>query len=170
MSDRLKHFCMLPVYTVEVEKIANPDKSCHRVYWEWVDASGKKNIAPPKFSNGTWKLLVDVISADKFLKTYDAGENDDALVKLLAAAEGQGFKDTTVKTEKTSCNIDLQNGTLKILARKISTDDGWLPEVKFIYNDKDDLIRTSFAISLDSAKNLTDIANVFIGLAEKLPK
>jgi hypothetical protein len=181
MREKLKHFCMLPLYKVEVEKVINPDKSCHQVYWEWIcRPDGKKNESPPictlgvaakQQQIGSWKLFVDVISTDKFVKSYEAGESDEAWNKLLVAAEAKGFKVTASKVdqqiEKTSCIIDLQNGTLKILAKKVATDDGWSPDIKFIYTDKDDLIKTSFQVSLDSVKNLTDIAEVFTGLAEK---
>ena len=165
-KEKLKHYCVLPLYQVDVEKKINPDKSCHKVYWEWVDASGKKNKVPPIFKHGTWKLFVDVITAEKVVNSYETGENDEAWNKLLIAAEGQGFKDTVSNTDKTNCTINLQNGELKIIARKVATDDGWSPEVKFIYSDKDNLIKTSFWVSLDNVKNLDDIAKVFSELAK----
>src|SRR5208283_2363925 len=165
-KDKLKKFCMLPTYRIEVEKINNPDKSCHRVYWEWVDEKKSKNIVVPKFKDGTWKLMVDVISAENVVRTFEAGDSDEAWNKLLSAAEAKGFK-TTAKIEKTSCNIDLQNGVLKILARKITTDDGTAPEVKLIYADKDELVTTTFTLVLDNAKNLGDIAEVLMKLAGK---
>ena len=156
---------MLPLFKVEVETKSNPDKSSHKVYWEWVDVNEKKNVAPPSFKHGKWKLFVDVASPEKVIASYEAGESEEAWKKLLAAAEAKGFKDTVSMTDKSSCKIDLQNGTLKIAARKITTDDGLAPEVKITYADKDDLIKTSFLLSLDTPKNLLDIARVFTELA-----
>lgn len=169
-KDKLKRFCMLPTYLVEVEKVNNPDKSYHRVYWEWVaipvseNDVGKKNTVPPTFKDGIWKLFVDIVSTDKTIKSHDAGECDDAWNKLAFAAESKGFKEVSTKIEKASCSVDLQNGVLKILARKITTDDGLVPEIKFIYIDKDNSIKTSFTVLLDNSKNLIDIAEVFTNL------
>jgi predicted DNA-binding antitoxin AbrB/MazE fold protein len=164
---------MLPVYIVEVEKVINPDKSYHRVYWEWVTIPvsendiSKKNIVPPTFKNGIWKLSVDIVSTDKTTRSHDAGESDEAFSKLMFTASNNGFKEITTKIEKTNCSIDLQNGVLKILAKKVAIDDGYIPEIKIVYIDKDDSIKTSFNIILDNAKNLTDIAEVFINLSSK---
>lgn len=166
-KSKLKRHCMLPLFRVEVEKKVNPDKTSHRVYWEWVNASGKKNEAPPTFKNGTWNLFVDVVSKNNEVRSYPttADANEDAWAKLKEAATASGYKDTISMVDKEKCTIDLQNGTLRILAQKIPTDDGWAPEVKLIYSDKDDLFKSSLKLSLDSAKHLSDIAAVFTNLA-----
>lgn len=148
---------MLPKIRIEVEKKINPDKSMHIVYWEWCAPNGVRPVvgSQPKNKIGLWKIFVDVISADKSVKSYNVAESDEAWQKLLDEALLFDYRDD--ESISYQCCIDLQNGTLQIEISKMLTDEGWVPDLKLVYSDKDDFFKSTFQGGLTSKKDLKNI-------------
>lgn len=160
-SDKLKKFCLLPKWKIEVEKKINPDKSSHVIYWEWVTLEGKRSIVTPQNKLGKWQLFVDVVSADKNLRSYDTEEGEAAYNKLSEAAQAQGFMVELGESQTETCSIDLQNGILSFKVSRVFTDDGFVPQLKIEYADTDDFIKQTIDINLNSRKDLLALSKMF---------
>lgn len=158
--DKLKKFCLLPKWKIEVDKKINPDKSSHVIYWEWVTLEGKRSIVTPQNKLGKWQLFVDVISTDKTVKSYDTEEGEAACNKLLEAAQIQGFTESGENQSET-CSIDLQNGILVFKVSRVFTDDGFVPQLKIEYTDSDDFIKQTLDVNLNSRKDLLALSEMF---------
>jgi hypothetical protein len=158
--EKLKKFCILPKWKIEVERKINPDKSGHIIYWEWITLDGKRSIVVPHNKLGKWQLFVDVISPDKSQKSYDTEESETAYNKLMEAAKAQGFAESG-EVQSEICEINLQNGKLTFSVSRFFTDDGFVPQLKIDYTDNDGFIKTSHEINLNSVKDLSALSEMF---------
>ena len=158
--DKLKRFCILPKWKVEVEKKINQDKSGHIIYWEWIALDGKRSIVLPQNKLGKWQLFVDVISPDKNQRSYDTEESEVACNKLLEAAKVQGFTESG-EIQSEICEINLQNGILTFKVARVFTDDGFVPRLNIKYTDNDDFIESSYEVNLSSVKDLSALSEMF---------
>lgn len=159
-QDKLRKFCLLPKFKIEVEKKVNPNGSLHIIYWEWCAPNGVRPTigTQPKNKVGLWKIFVDVISKDKSVKSYDVNEDDVAWGKLLEEALLIGYKDDDSNSYQ--CYVDLQNGMLQLIVTRMLTDEGWLPELKIVYSDKDDLFKTTIECGLTSKNDLKNMIDM----------
>ena len=164
-KDDLRKFCTLPTWRVEVERKINPDKSSHKIFWEWVTLDGKRSEGVPKNKIGKWQLFVDVVTPGKCVSTFDTGETDLAWEKLLEAATNAGYER---KPDQEEFTLDLQNGILKFTVVRMLTDEGYVPELKLVYKDKDDLFSSTFELNMENTDNLKHLGEMFLTLAQKL--
>lgn len=155
----------MPTWRVEVERKVNPDKSSHKIYWEWTALDGTRSQVVPKNKIGQWKLFVDILSPGKALSTFNATENDLAWEKLEDTAENVGYQE---KLGQEDFSVDLQNGIIKFQIKRVLTDEGYQPQLRVAYADNDDFISTFIDINLDSTANLKCIGEMFLSAAKRM--